>query len=402
MSDDLTRRNFLKEATLLAGGLAVGTVGLAGCSSGQEGDTPVTDEGTTAAGATTENGLHYRPARNSGEHPLPMQTGSIGTEAQPIPPEPVPASWDEEFDVVVVGSGYGGLSASTIGATNQLKIALIEKGDTTGGASRHAAGNTIAAGGSKAQEEYGYHWPGDTFDPMAAAAQYQSYCQWTIDDDLLLATIDQGKDWADWMTDLPGMDWVCMGRGFRDRPLVEGTRNAVLGNTRIVDALEDNALKAGVDIKLKTECKALVQDGDRIVGVKISDRDGNETFLKANKAVLLTAGGFGMNLDLLEQYTPTAYMFATQGGPMPSHTGECFRMGLGVGADVSGYNSFSCWEGGLDEFWGNGDGEYFHYFWHGEKQVIQNPWLKIDKNGNRLEFFTLHFADGFVQENWTI
>lgn len=397
---ELDRRDFLKGGALLGGG-ALLAAGLTGCEPTQT-QPAASPASTTGAASDGSSAGHSRPAPHSGSGPLPMNTGYIGSDAQPIPPVSVPTNWDEEFDVVVVGSGFGGLTAAIIGATNGLSVALIEKADVTGGASRHAAGNVIHPGGSKAQEAVGYHWPGDTYDPMAAAAKYQDYCQWTIDDDLLLATIEGGKDWADWMTDQPGIDWVCVGSVYLDRPIAEGKQNTVLGNNRIADTLTDNAEKAGATIKLLTECMALVQDNGRIVGIKVSDVNGAETYLKANKAVLLTAGGFGANLDLLEQYTPTAYMYATQGGPFSSHTGECFRMGLGAGADVSGVNSFSMWEGGLDEYWGNGDGNFVHYFWHGEKQVAQNPWFKIDKNGNRLEFFALGTVDGVVQKNWTM
>ena len=54
-----------------------------------------------------------------------------------------------------------------------------------------------------------------------------------------------------------------------------------------------------------------------------------------------------MNRDLLKRYIPSCYEQALQGGPMPFHTGDTFRMGLGAGADYAGLNSFSCWEGGL-------------------------------------------------------
>jgi hypothetical protein len=400
MDGGISRRNFLKDAVLIAGGATLAVGGLSGCASGEQ-ETTGTTTPTNTVVDTTSTG-HFRPAPNSGMCPSPLQSGYSGPDAQPILPVSAPTSWDEEFDVVVVGSGFGGLSAAVVGATNGASVTLIEKGDVTGGASRHAAGNLIVTGGSKAQEAMGYHWPGTTYDPMAGAAKYQDYCDWTIDDKLLLATIEGGKDWADWMTDLPGIDWVCNGPAFIDRPVAEKQQNTVLGNDRITNTLTENAENAGVAIKLLTECIALVQEGDRIVGIKVSDVNGDETFIKANKAVLLTAGGFGVTLDLLEQYIPTAYMYAAQGGPFASHTGDCFRMGLGVGADVSGFNSFSCWEGGLDEYWGNGDGEYFHYFWHAEKQVAQNPWLKIDKNGNRLEFFAPGAPDGVVQKNWTM
>ena len=72
---------------------------------------------------------------------------------------------------------------------------------------------------------------------------------------------------------------------------------------------------------------------------------------------------------------------------MPSHTGEAFRMGLGMGADFSGFDSWSCWEGAIDEETAGGDGQFWHYFWHGERQLFHNPWLIIDKRGNRQPYF---------------
>ncbi|ACV21381.1 FAD-dependent oxidoreductase [Slackia heliotrinireducens] len=357
---------------------------------------------TSVASSESADGYQVpdRPAPNSRMVPSPQNTGITKPNAEPIPPEPAPAAWDEEYDVVIVGSGWGGLTAANMAAQGGLKTALIEKGDVTGGASRHAAENAVISGGSKAQEEAGYHWPGDKFDPKAATTKYEEYCSWTVDYKLLYDSVIAGAEWIDWMMEQPGIEWVAAGPCMEDIRVNSKEQNTLLGNHWTAEALTDNAIADGVEIKLLTQCKALIQDGDRVVGIKVADTLGNETYLKGAKAVLLTAGGFGMNLDLLEKYTPTAYMYATQGGPMPSHTGECFRMGLGVGADVSGFNSFSMWEGGLDEYWGNGDGNYFHHFWNGAKQVMQNPWLKIDITGRRMEFFAKSTGDGIPQENY--
>jgi hypothetical protein len=328
-----------------------------------------------------------------------VHTGRSGPDALPIPPESEPSSWDEEYDVVIVGSGYGGLTSANILAAEGKSVALIEKSDVTGGASRHAAYNGVRVGGTKVQEEMGYHWPGDTYDPKAAAEYFEELYSYSIDQELLMAVIEGDTKWAEWMNDQPGIDWVCTGDSFVDSQIADGTYNTVLGNTRICDALTQDAEDAGVTIKLLIECEALVQDDSgRIVGIKVSDVNGDVKYLKANSAVLLTAGGFGMNLDLLEQYIPAAYMHAAQGGPMPSHTGECFRMGIGAGADVSGFNTFGIWENGLDEYYGNGDGEWYHFFFNGALQVIQGAWFRVDKAGNRLPYFTLYGADGGEQE----
>jgi hypothetical protein len=188
---------------------------------------------------------------------------------------------------------------------------------------------------------------------------------------------------------------------YLDIDIAEGRQSTILGNSKTCDALEENAHQAGVDVKLRCPCLALVQEGNRVVGIKAEEAD-TEIFLKARKGVILTGGGMGYNLDLLEQYHPTAYMYAVQGGPFPSHTGECFRMGIGIGGDVSGFNSFSCWEGGLDEYWGLGDGSYFHYFYNGAKQVIQSPWLMIDRAGNRLPYYLSNFNMGVLQPGYDL
>lgn len=66
---------------------------------------------------------------------------------------------------------------------------------------------------------------------------------------------------------------------------------------------------------------------------------------------------------------------------MPSHTGECTRMALGVGADMSGIDSWSAWESEPD----NDTGEWT-YFW-GPRQITQLAWLNIDIRGNRCNFY---------------
>ncbi len=386
MSEGISRRSFLADAALMAGGATL-AAGLSGCASS-------TNETASASDAASEIEVGTRPEAGGLAGPLPMQTGKIGPDAKPILPIDAPANWDAEYDVVVVGSGYGGLVAAAYAAENGYDVALLEKSDTTGGASRHAAINMVVPGGAQSQNEMGYAWPGDTFDVEAAAAQLEENFNFNIDIKLLKGAIEAGGPWADWMCAQSGVQWVCEGSSFVDVDIHDGKRNTVLGNDRTCDALETNARNAGADVKLQCECKALVQQDGRVIGVKCGGDD--ELYLRAKKGVILCAGGMGYNLDLLEQYVPTAYMYTVQGGPFPSHTGDAFRMGLGMGADVSGFNSYCAWEGGLDEYWGSGDGQFFHYFWNGAKQLIQNPWLLIDKAGNRLPYFLKSFTKGEI------
>lgn len=373
----IDRRNFLKGAALGVAGVGLGTV--VGCS--PQGGEPNGKAGDSAASAIDERaGIAAAAGR--------QQTLSADLpDADPIVPEDAPASWDAEADLVVVGQGFSGLAASLYAVENGASVIGIEKDDRVGGAGRHAAGFVAIAGGAQAQNDMEYAWPKWPFDPDKAVAKFQYYHQYSIDDELLRAVIVETGPCIDWIMAHDGVDWLTNGATFLERQVYTGEYNTVLGFDDTVNALEKAALDAGAIIECSTECLNLVREGDAIVGVKAKAPDGSERYYKASKGVILCSGGFGCNMDMLEKYTPSAYLQAVQGGPFPAHTGEGIRMGLGAGADISGYNSFSCWEGGIDEYWGNGDGGWWHYFWNGAKQLVQNPWLHIDRRGNRQPFY---------------
>ncbi len=338
-------------------------------------------------GVATFSGGRNRPAPHTG-HPSPMTTGHVGPNATPIMPVEAPAAWDYEVDVCAVGGGYGGLSAIAWAAQNGFSALLVEKNPETGGASAHSAFNCSIIGGTKLQIQQGYFWPTDTFDINEIVNDLNNQLHNSVDLELLRATATASPVWFDWMIDEEKADWICITSRFGNKDVIEGTTTSILGNKYATDLLTNNAVEAGATVLLNTQCTNLVVADGRVAGIKARDlKEGKDVYVRAERGVILTAGHFGMNLDLLEQYVPSAYMQCSTGGPMPWATGECFRMGIGVGADVSGYNSWSGWDGAADEYWGSGSGNYWNYFWSGERQLAKNPWLLLDKACNRLPYY---------------
>ena len=338
-------------------------------------------------GVATFSGGRNRPAPHTG-HPSAMTTGHVGPNATPIMPVEAPAAWDYEVDICAVGGGYGGLSAIAWAAQNGYSALLVEKNTETGGASAHSAFNCSIIGGTKLQIQQGYFWPTNTFDINEIVNDLNNQLHNSVDLELLRATATASPVWFDWMIDEEKADWICITSRFGNKDVIEGTTTSILGNKYATDLLTNNAIEAGATVLLNTQCTNLVVDGGRVVGIKARDlKEGKDVYVRAENGVILTAGHFGMNLDLLEQYVPSAYMQCSTGGPMPWATGECFRMGIGVGADVSGYNSWSGWDGAADEYWGSGSGNYWNYFWSGERQLAKNPWLLLDKACNRLPYY---------------
>lgn len=374
-----SRRSFLK------GGAALGAIAAAGsmltsCSTAQA--SPDADA-TDASGAV--------------EYP----------DAEPIAPVEPPEHWDVETDVLVVGSGSGGMIAAALLSTNNVSVMLCEKEAKTGGASRHAGGVGNPFGGSKAQDAMELSWPVWPRDINAFVREYEKQNFFTVDEKLIKSVALAAGPAIDFAMDI-GCTWFVSPFGYCDvdmMPMNEAgepdpvngkkVQNGVQGFSKSIDAIQAAAEKAGADIRVGTEMTALVMDGEDVVGIKVKIvNSGTEEYYKANKGVILCCGGFGMNRDMLAKYCPSCLESTVQGGPMPNNTGEAIRMGIGVGADMAGFDSWSSWEGAIDYTTIGGDGEWWHYFWNGARQLFHNPFLLINNRGERVPYYS-HGISGF-------
>ena len=110
---ELDRRSFLKGAALLGGAGAL--AGIAGCAPAAE----------KTAGA--------------GEGGVAPEASAFEAAASPIEPVEPPATWDEEAQIVVVGSGAGGMNASIRLAQAGYQVLMLERSEETGGNSKHSS-----------------------------------------------------------------------------------------------------------------------------------------------------------------------------------------------------------------------------------------------------------------------
>lgn len=356
----LSRRDFIFREGAALGAVALGSTafGLTGC----------------APEVTSD------PEQSSGD------AGSTAVEeelpgAQPIPPEEPPATWDKEADIVVVGTGTGGVIAAAYAADAGNSVITVEKLATPGGSSQHSA-VFICPGGSKLQNAAGVPW-----DPEALIATLQTAYEYTVDVPLLRQLVYKAPECIDWTGDM-GVKWS-MDPLFGETALCwEGSTADgfyPLATKFVTDHMYEVGQSKGAEYIFNTTCEALVKDGDRIVGLKVTDLEDTTTYIHANKAVILCAGGFAVNRDMLKKYAPSAYEGAASAYIMPCDTGECTRMGLGVGADMVGFDSFTCFNGGLDDL-AYGTGPFQHYLYSGDNQLSRQPWLLIDKMGKRYPY----------------
>jgi succinate dehydrogenase/fumarate reductase flavoprotein subunit len=347
--------------------LAAGAAGaaLAGCQ--PQSSEPTDTSGNETAGAFDE---HIAPG---------IRATATLENAEPILPEEPPAEWTSEADIVVVGTGGGGLTAALLGRDGGASVIVVEKNGTPGGATQHANAFANRAGNGREQIEKGYAWPEFPYERDKFIRAIEPHYQFSIDDDLIGNLADAAGECLDWMQD-HGADMICIGPAYLTKDSAAGKVHNVMAVKEITNKFHKFGEEAGAVYYFNTPCSALITDGNRVVGIKATGSDG-DMYFKANKGVILCSGGFGMNPDMLKKYIPTAYKTSVNGGPMPYHTGECTRMAIGAGADMSGIDSWCSWESEMD----NGTGEW-RYFW-GARQITQLPWLNIDIHGKRCNYY---------------
>ena len=169
---------------------------------------------------------------------------------------------------------------------------------------------------------------------------------YTADQQMLITMLHKSGEFGNWIED-QGYEFDAFGVGAPiDYHMPKGGRTKWIGlQTKTTDWLAEQ-IGDRAEVLVDTETTALVRENGRIVGVQV--QSGGETLhVKANKGVILAAGGMCNNRDMLQKYIPAALRGCGSTYDMPSSTGEAIRMGIGAGADMAGYNSYNAFDGGI-------------------------------------------------------
>ena len=232
--------------------------------------------------------------------------------------------WDGEADVIVVGLGCAGASAAIEAHDLGAEVLVLERASGGGGTSANSGGLIYMGGGTPVQKAAGFDdTPEDLYKFLMAVASPGP------NEEKIRLFSDGSVDHFHWLENLgvpfkrsfypePSMesatDDCLVYTGGEDtapwneiaRPAPRGHKPQTVGKAGpffmqcMLRAVDQRPFRREFDVKIET----LVQESDRrVVGV-LGRRAGQACAFRARSGVVLAAGGFVLNDEMLAQHVP--------------------------------------------------------------------------------------------------
>ena len=258
-----------------------------------------------------------------------------------------------DADVVVVGAGGAGMTAAITAAAEGKSVVILESQSMVGGNSVRATGG-MNAGKTVYQDENEFGESAGVEKTLKTAAE-----KYADNETITALAKTVSEQWAAYQANPTGyfdsvelmeLDTMIGGKGINDPALVEtlcansadaidwldehgitlhnvssfggasvkrihrpvnDEGKVVSVGSYMIPLLQENCEKAGVQILLNTTANEILTDANgAAVGVKATGSTGETVTVNA-KAVVLTTGGFGANLDMVVKYKPELKGFMT-------------------------------------------------------------------------------------------
>lgn len=227
-------------------------------------------------------------------------------------------------DVVVVGFGAAGTAAALAARERGAAVLAIERTGGAGGAAALAEGIIYLGAGTPVQTACGFS---DSVENMTA--YLMAACGPEPDEAKVVAYAEGSLGHFDWLVahgieydarldeetqmaprGTHGLVWSGGENAWPFNEIATPAPRGHLAKTKnatgwlLMQTLAEAALAAGVEVAYDTKVEQLVVDDGRVVGV-VTQRYGERAVIMARRGVILTAGGFIWNDDMVRRHAPT-------------------------------------------------------------------------------------------------
>ncbi len=263
------------------------------------------------------------------------------------------ANWDAECDVLVVGGGCAGVCAAIEAARAGARVIVLDRAGGLGGTSALSGGLLYLGGGTPIQQACGFDdSPEEMFKYMMAAcgpepdpALVEPYCERSVEHFHWFVargvpfkpaffegahepfTSDEGLTYS-------GSEHVHpFNQIARPAPRGHITQQVTSKGSLLMKHLVAAAETSGAETRLQHRCEALVVAGDgRVVGAVVRSPEG-EHRVRARRGVVLAAGGFIFNDEMVQRHAPHLARCRAKVGT-ENDDGLGIRLGLAAGGEA--------------------------------------------------------------------
>ena len=232
---------------------------------------------------------------------------------------------ENDYDVVIIGSGGTGLSAAIQANELGMKVAVLEKEEELGGNTNRASSGMNAAE-TNVQLHHG------VIDNVADF-YHETYKDGgrLNDKDMLGYFVYHTAPAIDWLADHDiKLDDITITGGMSKKRTHRPASMAPIGGF-LVKSLLKVVAQEDIPVFNKTKVTELRRaDDGRVNGVKV-DADGITKIINA-KAVILATGGFGASKEYIKRFRPDLESYKTTN--QPGATGDGLKLAENVGAEL--------------------------------------------------------------------
>jgi 3-oxo-5alpha-steroid 4-dehydrogenase len=256
--------------------------------------------------------------------------------------------WSDEVDVLVIGFGMGGGCAAVEAAAAGARVLVLERAAIPGGTTVMAGGHFYLGGGTAVQQATGHE------DSPAEMAKYLTAVSRVPEPDKITAYCEGSVEHFDWLEGLgfefersfypekaviqPGTQGLMFTGNEKvwpfkhlANPAPRGHKVPVPGDTQgariVIDLLVKRAAELGIDVRYETGASGLIVDESGSVA-GVTWRRFEETGAVRARSVVIAAGGFVMNKEMVAEYVP-------QLAEKPFVLGSTYDDGLGIRLGIS-------------------------------------------------------------------
>ena len=240
--------------------------------------------------------------------------------------------WDKQVDVLVVGSGFAGLTAAIEASYLEKQVLVIEKMKSAGGNSIISDGG-IAAPNTQLQEKWNIQ---DSEELM-----YEDMINAGLginQPDLLHTLVYNAKDAFEWTVDklnVPYLDRVDI---FGGHSVARCYTPVGVNGGVIIRKMLEKVEELEIPIAYSTYFQSIIMDelGQVIGCVVLKNYDyktntGIPTKIKTNKGIILASGGYGADVPFRSMHDPRLNE-SIQTTNKPFATAEVLKAALSIGA----------------------------------------------------------------------